>query len=490
MHTHTHLSLTHTHAHTHTCLSHTHIRLSHTYTLTHTHTHTHTHMCCVTARCVLLTHLCMGGQIWSRYAVARCFSCGSGEGLWLMALSPAGVVETDGPLKYEGTFGNTVSGKLEGGVGQMNVNLEGKGMCNLQFSFGNLKKQKVDICKLLEASRDRMLNLKHGLLRQVQGRGRGRGQGRGRQAVLTVLKERIVSTQSCSISQQVQGLGSCSAMLSLIAPTNVKVSVQENGSLQKDCSISLEIPEGTVLAYSVMELHVHPDGQYELCLQPDTLGGCEVDGPIRGSEEEWGPKDGEQPISILQKELSALQAHFQCLATLPAPTRSSLFRNLQQVLHDRPAVSVLQNAVEELMEGGPCSLKELEELTPCQQQWARGVLDLLQNAPPPSPALLTSVHLLLSAVEEMSDAGLVHLSTCCSPTVLKSLQDLVNGGMVNGESALADEGVCQRAELLFSSSNMVLKMGRLEVESGAQPGLRPLFLCIAVQGLATLCTGL
>ncbi|KAG5843137.1 hypothetical protein ANANG_G00185280 [Anguilla anguilla] len=370
-----------------------------------------------------------------------------------------GVVETDF-LKYEGTFGNTVSGKLEG-VGQVNVNLEGKGMCNLQFSFGNLKKQEVDICKLLQASRDRMLNLKHGLLRQ-----------------------------SCSISQQVQGLGSCSAMLSLIAPTNVKVSVQENGSLQTDCSISLEIPEGTVIAYSVMELRVHPDGQYELCLQLDTLGGCEVDGPIRGSEEEWGPKDGEQPISILQKELSALQAHFQCLATLPAPTRSSLFRNLQQVLRDRPAVSVLQNAVEELMEGGPCSLKELEELIPCQQQWARGVLDLLQNAPPPSPALLTSVHLLLSAVEEMSDAGLVHLSTCCSPTVLKSLQDLVNGGMVNGESALADEGVCQRAELLFSSSNMVLKMGRLEVESGAQPGLRPLFLCIAVQGLATLCTGL
>ncbi|KAJ8365968.1 hypothetical protein SKAU_G00147990 [Synaphobranchus kaupii] len=370
-------------------------------------------------------------------------------------------------LKYEGTYGDTVSGRLQGGVGQVNIKMAGRGSSKLQSSFGSLKKQEVDVQKLVQASRDRKLNLQHRLLRKVQGRGRGRGQ-----VALAVLKERIVSTQTCSISQQVHGLSSCSAMLTLIAPTNVQVSVQEKASLETNSSISLEIPEGTVIAYSVMELDIQHNGQYELCLQLDMSGGFEVDGPVRGGGEEQGM---EQPLSDLQKELSALKPHFQLLADLPVLTRSTLLQHLQLLLPDRPTVSLLENTVEELLEGGACSLGELKE-----------------NAPPSSSGLLTSVHLLLSAVQEMSDAGLAHLSSCCSPPVLKSLQDLVNGGMVNGESALAEEEVCQRVELLFSSSNMVLQreMGRLWAETEPEAGLRPLVMCIAVQGLAALCTGL
>ncbi|KAJ8371529.1 hypothetical protein AAFF_G00307660 [Aldrovandia affinis] len=91
----------------------------------------------------------------------------------------------------------------------------------------------------------------------------------------------------------------------------------------------------------------------------------------------------------------------------------------------------------------------------------------------------------------MDDVSLVQLHSCCAAPVLKSLQDLVSGLVVNGESALVEEEVCQRVELLFSSSNVELRReaGRLWAETGARPGLRPLFMCIAVQGLSSLSLG-
>ncbi|KAJ8273884.1 hypothetical protein GJAV_G00106570 [Gymnothorax javanicus] len=398
-------------------------------------------------------------------------------------------------LKYDGKFGDGRSGRLEGGVGPANLTMEGKGSSTLQSSFGNLRKQEVDVQKLLLASKDRKLNLEHVLLQQV----RGRGHGRGRNVALAVLKERIISTQPCLISQQMEGLGSCSAMMSLITPVSVQVSVQENGSVQRDRNISMEIPEGTVIAYSVMELHIQHNGQFELCLQPDCTGRFEVDGPIMGNGE-----FGEHPMSILLKELSGLQAHFRLLAGLPAATRSDLLQNLKWLMTERETLGVLQNIVEEMLEGGGSSVEDLERLSSSQQLRVRVLLALLENAQPTistllteatsptSSALIRAVHLLLSSLEEMSDSSLAFLSTCCSPPVLKSLQDLVNGGMVNGESALANEEACQRVELLFSSSNMVLRRetGRLWAEPGAQAEPQPLVMCIAVLGLASLSTGL
>ncbi|KAG7457471.1 hypothetical protein MATL_G00227560 [Megalops atlanticus] len=418
-------------------------------------------------------------------------------------------VEESDFLRYEGTFRDTVSGKLEAGAGQVNLSLEGRGSSKLQSSFGNLKKQEADVQKLLQDCRDRVLNLEHRLLRQTRGR---------RRDVVAVLKERIVSTQPCSISQQVKELSSCGAMLGLLGPGPVQVSVQENGSVRMDSNISMEIPAGTVLAYSLIELEVKLSGQFELCLQPDTLGGFEVDGKTgsrpqnlpavlsemdtvdgMGSEE---ADPGRAPIIILQKDLQGLKVHFQQLADLPALTRSKLFLLLKEVLQDREVLTVLEGTLNEWLSGETPSMGQLEELSPAQRGVVRQLLDLLQlsglkgagqdqtDRAAISP-LLTATHLLISAVEEMSDAALSLLVACCSPPVLKSLRDLVNGLMVNGESALADEGVCQRAEQLFSSSNVTLRkeMGRLQAETGCRPGLRPLVMCIAVHGLAALAVG-
>lgn len=64
------------------------------------------------------------------------------------------MIETDF-LTYNGTFGDKLSGKLDTEAGSVSVVLEGRGSSKLQSSFGKLKKQEVDVTKLLKDSEDR-----------------------------------------------------------------------------------------------------------------------------------------------------------------------------------------------------------------------------------------------------------------------------------------------------------------------------------------------
>ncbi|KAJ8371531.1 hypothetical protein AAFF_G00307680 [Aldrovandia affinis] len=193
------------------------------------------------------------------------------------------VMESDF-LKYEGTFEDTVSGRLAGEAGPMTLTLEGRSSSRLQSSFGRLRKQEVDIQKLLQASKDRVLDLEHRLLRQTRQRCR---------VVLAVLTERIVSTQPCSICQQVQGLAGCGGLLALIGPTDIQVSVEEKGRLKSDSSVSLEIPEFTVIAYSVIELEInHSSGQYDSVVSSGSESDAIAEGPGLGSRDREGSVSG------------------------------------------------------------------------------------------------------------------------------------------------------------------------------------------------------
>lgn len=64
------------------------------------------------------------------------------------------VIETDF-LKYKRTAKNNTTGGAEADIGSGNLNIEGQGMSKLASSFGYLKKQEVDVQKLLRDSKDR-----------------------------------------------------------------------------------------------------------------------------------------------------------------------------------------------------------------------------------------------------------------------------------------------------------------------------------------------
>ncbi|XP_064839211.1 gasdermin-E-like isoform X2 [Oncorhynchus masou masou] len=394
-------------------------------------------------------------------------------------------------LSYEGRFGDNLSGKLDAKAGSISVNVEGRSSSKLQLSFGKLKKEDVDVQKLLLASNDRVVDMQHVLVQQSQKHAE----------VFAVLKERILTTTPCSISEQVQEQGTCQGVLGLLGKLgthSVKVCVQENSSIEMDSDVSLEIPPLTVIAYSLIELEVRKDGHYELCLQHGTLGGFEADsGKTSPSQDsfdtlcvvdglEWADEIPEgAPLSALQKNLQDLEVYLHQLVVLPESTRSTLFQRLCEVLVDRTSLTVLEHTLEGLCRGEDLDPTEVKELSVSQIKSVSALSDLVQKFPPNEiqaegtsiPLHLTATHLLVSALEALPDATLTLLGES-SPDVLEALNTL-------------EEGAFHWAEQLLLSSNVMLRRetDRLWAETGKKPGVFPLVMCIAVQGLTSLYTG-
>ncbi|XP_024296758.2 gasdermin-E isoform X1 [Oncorhynchus tshawytscha] len=412
-------------------------------------------------------------------------------------------------LSYEGRFGDNLSGKLDAKAGSISVNVEGRCSSKFQLSFGKLKKQDVDVQKLLLASNDRVVDMQHVLVQQSQKHAE----------VFAVLKERILTTTPCSISEQVQEQGTCQGVLGLLGKLgthSVKVCVQENSSIEMDSDVSLEIPPLTVIAYSLIELEVRKDGHYELCLQHGTLGGFEADSektsPSQDSFDtlcvvdglEWAEEIPEgAPLSALQKNLQDLEVYLHQLVVLPESTRSTLFQRLCEVLVDRTSLTVLEHTLEGLCRGEDLDPTEVKELSVSQIKSVSALSDLVQKFPPNEiqaegtsiPLHLTATHLLVSALEALPDAALTLLGES-SPDVLEALNTLlkVNGQSLPFESLplpLQEEGAFHWAEQLLLSSNVMLRRetDRLWAETGKKPGVFPLVMCIAVQGLTSLYTG-
>lgn len=66
----------------------------------------------------------------------------------------SGVSETEF-LTYKGTFGDNLSGKMDTNAGSVSVTLEGQGSSKLESCFGKLKKEELDVKKLLYDSSNR-----------------------------------------------------------------------------------------------------------------------------------------------------------------------------------------------------------------------------------------------------------------------------------------------------------------------------------------------
>ncbi|XP_029919686.1 gasdermin-E-like [Myripristis murdjan] len=409
------------------------------------------------------------------------------------------VSETDF-LTYAGTFGDVIGGQVDAKAGVVSVTLEGRGSTKLQSSFGKLKIEKVDVRKLLQDSNDRLVNMNHVLVQQLEKRAE----------VLAVLHERIFTTSPCSVIETRQDQGTCGAMLGLTGKlrSTVAVSVKDS-NVKMDSDVSVEIPPGTVIAYSLLELEIKKDGHFEPCLQPSTTGGFEADsGTSSPSHDsvgtfceidgfEWAEEMvlGGQPLSTLQNELQKLEGDLSRLAELPQPTRTTLFQRLQETLRDRASLSELEYKLEERRRG---------EVPVSQDIAVSAILDLLspgpnnhiENGGPDTSADLIAVHLLVSAMEAFPDEALSLVSEC-SPSFLEALNTLIcrlkEGQLplpiTSLPAPLQDDQAFRWAQQLLRSTSVTLKTeaDRLEAKTEDKPGVLPLVLCVAVHGLSSLC---
>ncbi|XP_029958404.1 gasdermin Eb [Salarias fasciatus] len=393
------------------------------------------------------------------------------------------VIETDF-IKYSGTFGDNLQGSINASFINNSVNVAGKDSSKLQSSFGSLKKEEVDVQKLLRACKGRVLDMSHCLIQQVKEKPR---------RICVIVKERIVTTQPCSVIEEVQQGGHCGGNCS---PKISKFLLKENASLSKDSNVSMEIPPKTTIAYAVIELEIRHDGHFELCLVSDVRGGFEVDGPVK-----MEPLSSSGAQNSLQQELDNLKDHFQVLSGLPAATRSALLQLLSQLMQNRAAVSALQHTLEQVCLDKKPDLSDLK-VTESQQQNIKSIVELLEQSGREDPAqggpatsVLTAFHLLTSTLEELPDDGLAVLGMCCSPEALHTLERLVQCVSGSGETpqggAELTQDIFEKTRHLFAVSNVSLKKegSMLKTEITPQPGHLPLVVCMAVTSLASLARG-
>ncbi|XP_035762494.1 gasdermin-E-like [Neolamprologus brichardi] len=369
-------------------------------------------------------------------------------------------------LTYKGTYGAKLASDLGPEVGSASIRLEGRGTTKLQSCFGQLKKEEVNVKKLLLDSDNRLVDMQHVLVRQIEKRAE----------VVGLVKERILTTSPCSITQTKVEECTFQGVLGLVGMlgSSVKVCVRDSNSIEIDSDVSVEIPSGTVIAYSILELEVKKDGQYYICLQPGAIGGFESDSISRSwpSDDSFDTVDGNH----MEKVLSPL-------AKLPQPTRWALFKKLQETLNDRAALSYLQLVLEDL-----CS-NEIHNGTPKEEQ---------PSAESPTESTLNAAHLLVSAMEELPNETLELLSKS-APDFLQAFNMLAcklkSSDVLNIQSLpalLQDNQAFQLAEQLLSSASVMLRRDadRLWMETRDNAGVLPVVLFLSIHGLCLLCNAL
>ncbi|XP_077032263.1 gasdermin-E isoform X2 [Agelaius phoeniceus] len=363
------------------------------------------------------------------------------------------IVESDF-AKYMGKFEDFVQGSIETSFVKFSLGAGGKGFVENQSSFGNLRKQEVDLQQLMKDVKDRTIDLNSSLLQQVIERKR---------EVLCILREKIITTQKCTISEHIQTEEKVSGVMGCTAKT-IKVSVSENGSLMKDSSVILEIPPATTIAYGVIELFIKHNGQFDL---------------------------------------SRLKTQFQPFVKLPEDKQRALYKTLCELLLHEEMVTALGDMFDDICTGDKPDLEELK----LEEQ--RDLLDFLQllgcslkselflqKYQPQDEELFSAAHLLISAISELPADTLVLLRACCDLQVVPALCCLPNIASADGTVALssplvatlADRGRFEAVQRLFASSNINLEMTESSVRAVTmkEPRFFPLVLYVALYGFHAL----
>ncbi|XP_030597377.1 gasdermin-E-like [Archocentrus centrarchus] len=389
-------------------------------------------------------------------------------------------------LTYKGTYGSTFDSELGPEAGSASVKLEGRGTTKLQSCFGKLKKEEVDVKKLLLDSSNRSVDMQHVLVQQLEKRAE----------VVALVKERIFTTSPCSITQTKVEECTFQGVLGLVGMlgSSVKVCVKDSNSIEVDSDVAMEIPSGTVIAYSILELEIKKDGQYHLCLKPGTIGGFESDSISMSlhSEDSFSAVDGKcnkqqdpQKVPLIALHNETQEKDLSPLAELPQSTRWPLFKKLQETLKDRPALSYLQLVLEDLCRNGKHNGTTKEEQASAESH---------------TESTLNAAHLLVSALEELPDETLELLSKSC-PDFLQAFNTLVcrfkksscNALSIQSLPALLqDNQAFQLAEQLLCSAGVKLRRDadQLWIESRDNVGVLPVVLFLSVHGLHLLCNAL
>ncbi|XP_070585164.1 gasdermin-E [Erythrolamprus reginae] len=417
-------------------------------------------------------------------------------------------------VKYEGKFEDCIRGSIDTSLGRINLGTGGSDVVESLSSFGNLKKQEVNLHKLMKDVKGRSINLQTSLLEQMLER---------KNDVLCILIQKILTTQKCLISEHVQKEEKLAGMVG-ISTKIIKVSVNENGNMIKNSNVVLEIPALTTIAYGVIELYIKRDGQFELCLLHDQQGGFER-GPTEGpsyhssafkdaccphlfdvvdSEKLSGPESpipSDASLNILSKDVLQLKTQFQPFMNLEEEKQRSLYQMVCDLLLHEEMVMQLENVFDSICTEGSPSNIAMEEFKspeePCLEKFLQLVgVHLHSKQQIHNKELFLATHFFLSALAELSSYSLWLLLACRDLQLVPTLCSLPNMTSEDGTvtladpllSPLADPGKFRIAQRLFALSNINLEMTESSIKAATmkKSNFSPIILYIALNGLYAL----
>ncbi|XP_015269242.1 PREDICTED: pejvakin [Gekko japonicus] len=158
-------------------------------------------------------------------------------------------------LNYEDKSDVTLNGRRGNHIrNSVGVSVAGSDSLAVKASFGIVTKHEVEVPTLLRELTSRKINFDHCLVRQSQ---------ESKKTVLCVVSENIRTTRQCSLSVHA-GMRGDTMRFHIIDEHNFK---------GRDKAIVF--PAHTTIAFSVFEIYIHLDGNFELCVTPESKGGFE-----------------------------------------------------------------------------------------------------------------------------------------------------------------------------------------------------------------------
>ncbi|KAJ7997511.1 hypothetical protein DPEC_G00229780 [Dallia pectoralis] len=311
----------------------------------------------------------------------------------------------------------SVDGKIETVVADGGAKLEGNSSTKDYFKFQTIREH-VDMKEFPRYCQNLELDMGHPVIKQAKKHSDPLMFLKTR-ASLGVLTERILTSTTCVLTSNNLISGGASGNVQTKINPCVKATVNQNVSGNRNNNSTMKICENTVVAYRVNELKIKPSGKFCMLLLP---------GKQNGGFVEECDKDGEASVAHtppnLIQELEDLASTFDLLSELKD---SNLFHTLKKTMKDREAVSFLEEVLDRL-----CENPDRDDLNKSERAALEDIVTLLvddSNEPyslDTRSSILHNIHLIVSAIDEMTEDCISTLLSLSHPDKLNVLRILVH----------------------------------------------------------------
>ncbi|XP_067429680.1 gasdermin-E-like isoform X1 [Thunnus thynnus] len=367
--------------------------------------------------------------------------------------------EKDLMMDFENFSDSSSGGRAAAGVDAPKVKLEVSAAVDTVdgASSFTLRKKTVDIKKLKESCADKKIKEKMVDMLKLK-----------ETEKLTFVHQRVYNTAPVTFYGKTGKNGLVSAVCEKFG-----ISLWRK---KKDMT-SFTVPEDVTFAYSLMEITTEDN---TLGIPPRFIN-------MKRYNKGWWKvsTDGDdETLQQLTEDIFQKAALLQPLAKLCESRRCDLLKTLSELLHDRDALSLLEETLDQSSKG----------VFECPESPAVSSFMALLDVSEVSNSQKDAAHLLVSAVDSLPDDAAALLATC-SPETLRVLQQLVNSLEENAQVklpeslpiSLQEEGELRwAAELLCLTDQMLTELRAQWDTPDFSPEVLLELVCLVVQGLSLM----